>query len=71
MQPFLISFIVSNNLFAADYISLACLILMLVSYFLFNVKGLLGHIKIIPLIFMGFSLVGFLPYFIMDHDITT
>lgn len=71
MQPFLISFIICNNLFAADYVGLIALVLMLVSYFLFNIKGIWGSVKVMPLLFMGFSVIGFLPFFISDHDVTT
>jgi len=69
--PFLIPFIISNNLFAADPITLVAIILMIVSYYIFNIKGHCGSVRLMPVIFMGFSLLGYMSFFIQDHDITT
>ena len=71
LQPFLISFVVSNNFFAADVISLAALILLLGSYYMFNIKGYCRNMKVLSLLFMVCSLAGYLSFFIKDHDVTT
>ena len=71
MQPFLISFVVSNNFFAADIISLIALVLLLGSYYLFNIKGYCGNMKILSMVFMACSLAGYLSFFTKDHDVAT
>ena len=71
MQPFLIPFVIGNNFFSTDAISLAAIVLLLGAYYLFNIKSYCGNIKILTLVFMMCSLAGYLPFFISDHDITT
>ena len=71
LLPFLISFVISNNFFTTDVSTLIAIVLMLACYFLFNIKGYLGRIKIMPLMFMLFSLAGYMSFFFKDHDIST
>jgi hypothetical protein len=44
---------------------------MLISYFLFNIKGILPQYRFPPLLFLFFAIIGFLSFFISDHDLTT
>lgn len=71
MQPFLISFIVCNSLFAADPLTIILLVLTIVSYIAFNIKRKLENLRIAPFLFMVFSLLGFISFFYNDHDLTT
>ena len=71
MQPFLISFIVCNSLFAADALTVILLLLTITSYIAFNIKKKLENFRITPFLFMVFSLMGFISFFYNDHDLTT
>ena len=71
LQSFLISFVISNNFFSTDAISLAAIVLMLGAYYMFNIKGHCGKAKVLSLLFMVCSLAGYIPFFIHDHDVTT
>lgn len=71
LQPFFIGFIIANNLFETDLIVLTCLLLMLLCYYLINVKEYLSELRLAPIIFMGFTLVPFVCYFRGDHDFST
>ena len=71
MTPFLIPFVITNNLFSTDAISLAAIVLLLGAYYIFNIKGYCGNYKIFSIIFMGCSLAGYISFFFGDRDVTT
>lgn len=71
LQPFLISFIVSNNMFTADASTLILFILTVASYFVFNVKKKLSNLKYIEGIFVILATLGLLSFFYADHDLST
>ena len=70
-QPFLIPFVISNNFFAADPISLVAIVLMVGTYYIFNIKGHCGKRKLFTLMFMICSMAGYLSFFVQDHDVST
>ena len=71
MQPLLISFIVSNGLFAADPSTVIFFILTIVSFLAFNIKKKCAETKATQVFFLIFSVLGFFAFFYNDHDITT
>lgn len=71
MQPFLVSFIVCNNMFATDPFTIVLFAFTVISFLLFNVKKKLANVKAARVSFMVCSLLGFISFFYNDHDITT
>lgn len=71
MHPFLVVFIICNNLFAVDLVTLILAVCTLASFLLFNVKGKLRHIKCLQWVFMAFSILGYFSFLFNDHDLTT
>ena len=71
LTPFLIIFAVCNNAFVANAFTIILFVGLLLCYALFNLKGALEHIRIFSLLFMAFSILGFLPFFTSDHDLST
>jgi hypothetical protein len=69
--PFLMPFIIVNNIFAVDILSLGFFILTTASYLIFNIKGKLSQVKPLQFIFIACSLFGYFSYFYNDHDLTT
>jgi hypothetical protein len=63
-QPFLIGYIVCNNNMQTGYAELILLILSLVLFIVFNLKGVCGKIKWLSFLFMVPAAASFIPTFI-------
>jgi multisubunit Na+/H+ antiporter MnhE subunit len=71
LLPFLISFIICNNSFAADIITLGLIANTIISFAIFNIKNKLNHIKSLQYIFILSSLLAYFSFFYNDHDLAT
>jgi hypothetical protein len=64
LQPFLIGYIICNNIMQTGYISLILIILSLILFLVFNLKGVCGRIKWLSFLFMLPAVFSFVPTFI-------
>ena len=71
LQPFLIGYIVCNNIFATNVISLVLIVASVLLFMIFNVKGACATAKWTSLLFMLPAIGSFVPVFINDHNMST